>query len=292
MNKTACALCGSLTAPRMRFPLELRALVTCRRCGLVRVDPMPSATEAVALYDEAYFRGGTQGYVDYEGDAAVFRAEFRRRLRALRAIGAHGRLLDVGCAAGLALVEAQQLGFAPDGLEPEPAMAARARARAGVPVLASSLERALLQRGTRETITCFDVLEHFVDPLAALRQMRQALVPGGWLAVTTPDFGGWWARVQGRRWPFITPHEHLHYFDRRRLSDLFRAAGLTNLTLLHARTPASFATLLHHTVPFLRHTPRVLAGRGVGLPFGTLFLAARSPSPSSAGRAVGEATPT
>ena len=190
MSSGACCLCGATTKPRMRFPLEPRALVACRSCGLVRVDPMPTVTEAIALYDEAYFQGGTQGYVDYEGDAPVFRAEFRRRLRALRGLGAHGRLLDVGCAAGLALVEAGRLGFAPSGLEPEPVMAARARARAGVPVLASSLEKALLQRGTRETITCFDVLEHFVDPLAALRQMRQALVPGGWLAVTTPDFGG------------------------------------------------------------------------------------------------------
>ena len=284
MSRVACSLCRSTAKPRMRFALEPRALVACRACGLVRVDPMPSAAEAIALYDEAYFQGGTQGYVDYEGDAPVFRAEFRRRLWALRGLGAHGRLLDVGCAAGLALVEAKQLGFAPTGLEPEPEMAARARARADVPVLASSLERALLQRGTRETITCFDVLEHFVDPLTALRRMRQALVPGGWLAVTTPDFGSWWARVLGRRWPFITPHEHLYYFDRRRLAALFRTAGLTDLRWLHARTPASYATLLHHGLPFLGRVPQVLAGRGVGLPFGTLFLAARSSSPS---RSVG-----
>jgi 2-polyprenyl-3-methyl-5-hydroxy-6-metoxy-1,4-benzoquinol methylase len=250
---------------------------------------MPTAAEAITLYDESYFRGES-GYVDYEADARVFRAEFRRRLRALRALGAHGRLLDVGCAAGLALLEAKRLGFSPSGLEPEPAMAARARARTGVPVLAASLEQALLQRGQREVVTCFDVLEHFVDPLAALRRMRQALVPGGWVAVTTPDFGGWWARVHGRRWPFITPHEHLHYFDRRRLMALFQAAGLTDLRVLHARTPASFATLIQHAVPFLSRTPRSLIGRGVGLPFGTLFLAARSASPSSASRAVGEAT--
>src|SRR5204862_725092 len=99
------------------------SLTRCTGCGLVSVDPLPAAREALAQYDAAYFRGGT-GYRDYAGEERVFRAEFRRRLRAIRAAGGRGRLLDVGAATGALMVEAKALGFEVAGIEPAGDLAA------------------------------------------------------------------------------------------------------------------------------------------------------------------------
>ena len=65
------------------------------------------------------------------------------------------------------------------------------------------------------------MLEHLVDPGAALDQMRRHLEPKGALYLTVPDAGSRLARTMGRRWWSVLPM-HLQYFTRgsmRRLLD-------------------------------------------------------------------------
>lgn len=270
----SCPVCGA-DGTRSVYRLEPRALVRCVRCGLVRVDPMPTQRDALELYDAGYFEDPEIGYADYLGDERVFRAEFRRRLRTIEAAGGRGRLFDAGCATGGLLLEARARGFSVSGLEPSEAVAGVARERTGAPVRAQPLERVLLDRFWYDVITLFDVLEHLVDPVPPLRVLRGALRPEGLLAVTVPDFGGWWSRVTGPRWPFVTPWEHLTYFTRRTLVTTLRAAGFREIKFAHARTPLSFGTLAHHVRPIGWMLPGAQRHRGIALPFGTLFALAR-----------------
>ena len=124
-----CPSCGDARRPRVVLRARGTTLVACLACTLVRVHPMPTAHEAAAQYDDAYFHDAARGYDDYARDDAVFRAAFRRRLEAVRRTGGHGRLLDIGCATGGALVEAKALGFSPSGIEPAAGTAARAAER-------------------------------------------------------------------------------------------------------------------------------------------------------------------
>ncbi len=239
------------------------------------VDPLPSPAAAIAQYDAAYFRGDA-GYRDYAGEERVFRAEFRRRIRRVDAGGRRGRLLDVGAATGAFLVEARARGFEVAGVEPSPA-AATARAR-GLDVLEGPLEAAQFSTSSFDVVTIQDVLEHVVDPRAALRRVGGWLAPRGRLVVTVPDFGGWWARLSGARWPMITPREHLHYFTRRTLRALLRAEGFDVASIGLAGTPVSFGSLARKGLgPVGREVERLLgplASRGTALPFGTLFAVA------------------
>jgi len=237
---------------------------------------MPAPEAALALYDAAYFEDARHGYVDYLADEPVFRAEFRRRLRVVQAAGGHGMLLDVGCASGALLREAERAGFTASGIEPSAEMAELAAARTGCPVRAGSIEAALVAAARYDVITLFDVLEHLVDPVPVLRKLQLGLMPGGLLAVTVPDFGGLWARVSGPRWPFVTPWEHLLYFTRRTLRAALCTAGFQDVHFAHAHTPLSFGTLASK-VPLLGAVlPSALRHRGFGLPMGTLYALARS----------------
>ena len=278
---TPCPVCGGTRrSVALRHPQG--TLARCRGCGLVSVHPLPDPAAALAQYDASYFRGGT-GYRDYEGEEAVFRAEFRRRLTTLAAAGARGRLLDVGCASGAFLLEAQAAGFAVTGIEPAPDAARTARARANAPVHAGPVESADLAPASFDVVTCFDALEHVVDPVAALRRFRGWLRPEGLLALTVPDFGGLWARVSGKRWPFVTPTEHLHYFTRRTLARALAAAGFSPPRFARASTPLSFGSAARKALgPLGPAAERALGPRaaaGFGLPAGTLFALARRPEP-------------
>ena len=272
----ACAVCGS-SSRRLALRHPEGTLKRCAGCGLVSVDPLPAASAALAQYDAAYFRGA--GYRDYEGEEAVFRAEFRRRLRAIRAAGGRGRILDVGAASGALMLEAMDHGFEVAGIEPAASMAARAAERTGASVFAGPIEAAAFPAGSFDVVTCFDALEHVVDPVAALARMRGWLVPEGLIAVTVPDFGSWWARLSGRWWPFVTPREHLHYFTRAPLAATLRAAGFATPTYRPAGTPISYGEIARETLgPLGRVVERMMgsrASRGSSIPFGCVFAIAR-----------------
>ena len=250
-------------------------IVGCRRCTLVRLHPLPTPAAAEAHYDDAYFRDPVHGYDDYARDDAVFRAIFRRRLEVVRRAGGHGRLLDVGCANGGLLLEASRLGFQASGIEPAPGMAAVAMQRTGCPVRVGTLRGALLAPVSYDVVTAFDVLEHMPDIGEALRHLRRATLPEGLLAVTVPDFGGWWARGSGARWPLLAPWEHVVHFTRRSLTAALRAAGFAHVRFHAAQTPLSLGTVAAKTPIPASWVPRAWAGRGLGLPFGTLFAVAR-----------------
>lgn len=270
-----CPNCGDARRPRVVLRTGDVRLVACRACTLVRVDPMPSADAAAAQYDDAYFRDASRGYDDYARDDDVFRAAFRQRLETVRRVGGQGRLLDVGCATGGALLEAKALGFTPAGIEPASGTARRAAERSGCPVHAGTLDDALLAAASYDVITAFDVLEHLTVLGPTLRRLRWAVAPHGLLAVTVPDFGGLWARASGARWPFLTPWEHLLYFTRRSLRHALCHAGFRRVTFHPATTPVSLGTLAAKTPLPARWVPAGWEGRGPGLPFGTLFAIAR-----------------
>src|SRR5690242_16385506 len=84
---------------------------------------MPSAAELTDIYDAGYFRDDPEepdreGYADYRGDEPAHRRNARRRLQLLASLGSdRGRLLDIGCAAGFFVSEAEQSGWHAEGID-------------------------------------------------------------------------------------------------------------------------------------------------------------------------------
>lgn len=99
-----------------------------------------------------------------------------------------GRVLDIGCATGLT----GQL-LMPDeperlvGVEINPEAAELAR-QSYDEVLTGAAEEVLPElEGQFDTILCYDVLEHMVDPWGVLKQIRRLSPPGGRLHVSAPN---------------------------------------------------------------------------------------------------------
>jgi len=122
-----------------------------------------------------------------EAQAAFLRAR-------LAAAGAR-RVLDAGCGTGRHLELLAGWGFAAAGLEPDPAMAALARARvgAGTPVAMAGMETAAAAlTGPFDAALCLgNTLAHLAAPGAlagGLAALATLLAPGGLLIVQTVNF--------------------------------------------------------------------------------------------------------
>jgi SAM-dependent methyltransferase len=96
------------------------------------------------------------------------------------------------------------------------------------------------ESGSFDAATCIEVLEHLFDPVAALREMRRVLRPGGVALVTVPNVAHWRQRLDmvAGRWnpggddqsverPWRDPH--LRFFTPASLGRLLREAGFQNV---------------------------------------------------------------
>ncbi len=121
-----------------------------------------------------------------------YRALHAHAIAALPAarIGGAG-LLDAGCGTGgfLARLRAARPDLPATGLEYFPAAAARARAKAGVPVAIGSVNAMPFEAGRFGAVASLDVLCHAaVEPEPALAEMARILAPGGLLLLNLPAF--------------------------------------------------------------------------------------------------------
>ncbi|MFN7941376.1 MAG: class I SAM-dependent methyltransferase [Thermoanaerobaculia bacterium] len=232
----ACPLCGAtrlasrfprartLSAPAGAIPASYRitesarrrvgSILHCPNCGL---SFLPGAIRRAGR--AAYEQGVDPAYLASEED------RLRNARRLLEMFPQRGRLLDVGCAYGLLLRAAREMGFDPRGLEPSAEMAEAARRASGVPVERGFLEDLEpLRFQPFDCVVLSDVIEHLDDPRRGLERVRDLLAPGGRVLVLTPDAGSAVARTFGSRWWGVFD-DHNCYFDRRSLARLLADTG-------------------------------------------------------------------
>jgi glycosyltransferase involved in cell wall biosynthesis len=83
-----------------------------------------------------------------------------------------------------------------------------------------------------DVVVAADVLEHVIDPTAALAQLRDVLAPGGVLMVSVPNFAHWYPRLRVLFGRFgydrrgILDATHLRFFTRTSFEQLLESAGL------------------------------------------------------------------
>jgi 2-polyprenyl-3-methyl-5-hydroxy-6-metoxy-1,4-benzoquinol methylase len=241
MHASHCRLCQSERLS-LHFVVRESTLDRCGECGFVQVRNQPSNEELEAIYGEAYFPEAK-----YDNGFAQ-RRENQRRLALMERAGvrAGGHVLDAGCGPG------DFVSFARDrydmwGLDVSPTAIEQARGRN--PEIASQLSSGFLEDQEFEpeffdAIVLWDVVEHVWNPRSVCGRLVNWLRPGGSLILSTPDIGAATARLLRERWAFMTPPEHLGFFNRSSLTFLLeRELGL--------RTTASTASGKWVNVGFL-----------------------------------------
>lgn len=228
VEETACPLCGSTDAretPYRQPPFALRA---CSNCTLYFLSPRLSPQDAQRFYEsDDYFSGGdgASGYDNYEVQEDSLRATFKKLLQTLDAQGVcGGSLLEVGCGPGYLLDEAREFFDDRVGVELSAATAKEAQARTDAKIYLSVDE--IDETAMFDCIIATHVIEHVYEPVAFVQSLARHLKPGGSIILAAPHMGSIFRHLMGRRWPSFKYPEHVTFFDKKTLPDLFRRAGL------------------------------------------------------------------
>ena len=298
MPPAFCPLCHStsiqlaLTAPDYRFgdrfgSREQHRVWRCLHCGLGFTQPPLSDPELAVAYPPDY-----DPYQPKDHQPSVFHQRLAATL--LRTYGYDqpaafplpaflarplalirgwvwspppappGRLLDVGCGSGAYGARLQSLGWRVDGVELDPPAAERAR-QAGLQVQTCSILDAELPAAKYDVVTCWHVLEHLDDPVAALRHLRPTLAADGVVLLEVPNWSGLVARLTGRTWFHLDLPRHRLHFTPASLTLALEQAGFRIVRLQHIPNPHGLAGAIAYRRSRERTRPALALGWSVGI---------------------------
>ena len=213
--------------------------IECETCQFIHVVPLPSAQELEEYYRTSFYEESKPDYFkNAERDREWLNIGYDMKLEMLeealreapetRKTGR--RVLDIGSGPGHFLRRAEESGWSAVGLEASPAAVDFSRGF-GVQVHQGYFDgtNVLEELGQFDAIHMQHVLEHTPDPIAFLKGLANLLRPGGAICVEVPNdfspvqsilhslegFPAWW----------VAPPDHLNYFNRDSLADVFGRCG-------------------------------------------------------------------
>lgn len=270
-NVDRCVLCGGSSAEVLFTAVDRLhrcpgtfPVVSCDRCGLIRVSPRPDAEAIQQYYPADYYSYQPTPNVPSDEGATSWRTRARNLVRDLvlrsegypvdvpswvpsvvasaavrwfrlpALFGLHGfppyrqegRILDVGAGEGAYLRIVGRCGWSTAGIDLSPNSESRSSGPDAPEVAVGDFTTYDFGESGFDVVHMSHVLEHFHDPRAALEKAFQLLAPGGLLYIATPNVDSAGRRMCGPFWfPWEVPR-HLWLFSDRTLVALVRAAGL------------------------------------------------------------------
>jgi SAM-dependent methyltransferase len=143
------------------------------------------------------------------------------------------RFLDIGSGNGTFSHVAMEHGFLVTALEPNENSRSIFCEVNGFRPQEQFFDRAFADRMacSYDVALLSQVLEHMTNPIETVRNLYTVLRPGGIVAIAVPHFGSLLSRLQGTKDIFVSPPEHINYFSKRGLKELFLKNGFRLLLI-------------------------------------------------------------
>lgn len=223
MNNNSCYFCKNKelkTIVSLYWPIK-----KCPKCHLIQVSPLPSVKEVNKLYQGDYWKN----FSYYSSQTPAHEKYFHKKIIDIKKLCGKGRLLDIGCAFGVLLKEADNQGFDAEGIDISDYAVKQCRKnnlKADTGVITD-----VKRKNYYDAVTAFEVVEHERDPLLTIKTAFQLLKPNGLLVVSVPDSNVLSAKIMGKYWFGYRNKEHLFHFSKDSLNILLIKAGFSNILI-------------------------------------------------------------
>ena len=222
LQEIDCAVCES-PERRLLFTKQGYAFHRCLECSHIYVSPRIRADLQKRIAEELDDGGLEDSYLEIQKIYAAFLCDYIHP----RAPGP--RILDIGFGRGYLMQLTRAYGFEVYGIDSSTAQIERLKPQFGDRVCQVSVGLEKIPWGAFDVVVMSHVLEHLVDPAAALSEVRAAMNPGGLLYIAVPDMESVQFRMFGKHLETINPLVHLQYFTENSLSRLLQRGEFSEL---------------------------------------------------------------
>jgi len=225
---------------RTRLAEDYR-LRRCRLCSFISVDPLPTAENLEAYYEQEYWQR-------YDSAIGGFLTLFYRlRVSGIikdikKFVPPEGRILDWGAGDGRLVKLLEGEGFAGYGIDTYHSASRQKR------LVNATIEHAPFRDGYFDGITCFHVLEHLYRPVSSLQNAFRLLKPGGILVIEVPNIASIGFKIFKQKWYPLDVPVHLNHFTPGVLHRMFDAIAGSQVVktsyFSHRHAPSSLVLSL------------------------------------------------
>lgn len=195
------------SARRLLYGVHYR-VVKCKRCGLVRSDPILSEEELHDLYKKSRFT--------YQDEVENIKATYGRYLKkALQDTPRRENFLEIGCGNGFFLEVAEALGFKNVyGVEPSKEAVEKSNPSLKINIINKPFQQNLFKENTFDVICLFQVFDHLSEPNQTLQECHRILKDNGIILAINHNVNSFQARFLGEKSPIIDV-VHTYLYDKK-----------------------------------------------------------------------------
>jgi len=241
-----CPICRhkqKLAFKKLSYPIY-----KCPNCDLYITHLKNSYHQVIKnYYTQGYFTGkkNKAGYANYQQDHQVVRRNALSYIDLLSKHKTNGKLLDVGCATGIFLEEAQKKGFKPHGIDVSEYAVKIAQKKFKQKVKKGTLPNKKFLNYSFDVITLFDVFEHLDKPNKQLATYKKLLKKNGLIFIVTGNTDSLLSKIQKQNWHFFIPPQHVYFYSLKNLTTLLSSHGFKIIHTSNVGKHLSIRYLLH-----------------------------------------------
>ena len=255
-NDPCCMGCDGYDIPIMSASDLLNGLpgkyqiVECSSCGLKRTNPWLTLSKLNTHYPDNYgpYVGSIINSIAKKPNIIT---EFIKKYvkiifkfnDVILPTATVGNMLEVGCASGSFMHQMAEKGWSVHGIEVS-MKAALATREFGYSVHAGSLESAPLPKKSYDLIVAWMVIEHFHDPLYALKKLREWSNSSTCLVFSVPNAGSFEFLLFKQKWFALQVPTHMYHFTPKTINKLLEEAGWKTEKIFYQRTLTNFIASL------------------------------------------------
>lgn len=195
----------------------------CQNCDLVQVNPLPSKNEIANLYKGDYYKN----FAPYLSQLNSHQKYFYQQIKDIKKFVKVGKLLDLGCALGPLLMEAEKHGFAAEGVDIS-SYAVKFCQKHGLSAKTGTVF-SVKKNNYYDVIAAFELIEHEREPLKMLETSFKLLKKNGLIVITTPNYDSLFRKLFGHFWIGYRHREHLYFFSPKTITVMLKKASFRNI---------------------------------------------------------------
>ena len=213
-----CRICNSIEI--QIISIGKTELIKCLNCGISYLKNLPIEDTLLKYYENNYFITPKDNLKTEKRRLHRIPEQLMLISEIKKFVTAPATILDIGCDKGFFLDEARRHGYKVVGIEPSK-VAREYCHKIGIDVF-NNINKI---ESKWDIIVLWHSLEHILNPLEFMRDLKELISENGFVFIRVPDFNCIWSKIFKNKWIWFSPSNHYFYYTKKSLEKLLSMSG-------------------------------------------------------------------
>lgn len=229
MDSKICLICKKkkfLLKSKIVRDSKKHQILICKNCGHHQIYPIPTLLQEKFFYDDNKQEKNLHVNPSIREIKKKYESDTTRRIEFVsKIIKKNNKILEVGSGYGLFLEGMKNIGYDITGIEISKEKRRISKKITQVEVLDVNIVNEKLNLPKVDVIVLFHVLEHIIEPVTFLKNLKKLLKTNGKIIVEVPNLADHQLKINKKYQEFYWQRAHIHYFKPKIFQKVFEDSG-------------------------------------------------------------------